>query len=124
MCRKNQSVYQQQLEPHGNSRYCDIILTAPNTQSGEPGPTAVLELLAMSMETDLRRHYNHALEYAESLKICSAQNGKSLYIWDIWIAHFTCGDGATKKENCMWPTEERTFHEKQCGTLNGRQWRT
>jgi len=75
----------------------------------------------MSMETDLRRHYNHALEYAESLKICSAQNGKSLYIWDIWIAHFTCGDGATKKENCMWPTEEQNLPRE---TMWNPQWPT
>ena len=89
----------------GNSRYCDIVLTAPDTYSSEPGPTAVLELLTTSTETDLKGHYKRALEYSESLQIRSAQ----IYVRDIWVVYFTCEDNATRKENCKWPTQEQNL---------------
>src|SRR6185369_1114258 len=109
--------------------YCDVVLTAPNTRNGDRGPTAILELLATSKDSDLNAHYKRALEYANSLKIRSTQdahrnpNFQPLNIRDIWVVHFTCEDDATKEENCKskWPTEEQNLKPE---TMTDPQWPT
>ncbi|CAG8492563.1 318_t:CDS:2 [Paraglomus occultum] len=106
----------------GNGRYCDVVLTEPNYHM-----TAVLELLATSTESQLKNHYKCALEYADSLRICSTQNiyrnsnFQFLNIRDIWVIHFTCEDDATKAENCKWPTTEQNLNPE---TMVDPQWPT
>ncbi|RUO95606.1 hypothetical protein BC936DRAFT_143632, partial [Jimgerdemannia flammicorona] len=88
----------------GNPRYCDVVLTAPNTL-GHTQPTTILELLATSTNSELNAHYERALEYAETFNI--RHQGSSLNTRDIWVVHFTCEDDATGRDNCSWPSKEQ-----------------
>jgi len=79
--------------------YSDIVITTDCQK-------IVLELLATATKDNLDEHFERVLKYAELL---SAD--------EIWIVHFTCEDGYSKKL-LQWPPDDRInvvhiFHDQK-----------
>jgi len=82
--------------------YSDIVITTDRQK-------IVLELLATATKKELDEHFERVLKYADLL---SAN--------EIWIVHFTCEDGYSKK--LQWPSDDRInvvhfFHDRMFNVL-------